>query len=242
MIPIYICDDELKMLEKITAIVEKEILIENLDMGPAFSTIFPDKLLEKREADTAVGIYFLDVDFLEADEDGFQLASKIRKLDPRGYIIFITSHVERSFETFHYRLEAMDYIVKGSDEELTLRIRECLKSVEKRVLSENESHRKFYPLKMFDSIRYIPLDEILYFEAEGASHRIYLHTEKETLNFLGNLKSIEAEMGDDFFRSHRSFLVNRNKIHQVLLKSNEIEMVNGAICLLSRNAKKNFSI
>lgn len=239
MIPIFICDDQEPTLKKITAIVKNQILIENLDMGPVFSTTTPDSLLEECAAQTSSCIYFLDVDLSE-EIDGFQLASRIRELDPRGYIVFITGHSERSVETFRYRLEAMDYIVKGNEDELTRRIRECLQIIEKRILSENDGQKKFYTLKIFDTVRYIPLDEILYFESEGVSHRIYLHTEKEELDFLGSLKSVEEELGNEFFRSHRSFLLNRNKIRSVELKKNQVELSDGTVCPLSRSAKKNF--
>lgn len=239
MIPVYICDDEKNVLEKITAIVESQIMIEALDMGPVFASTKQAELLVVPTLGNTQGVYFLDVDFVD-DEDGFQLAKKIREKDPRGYIVFITAHSERSVETFHYRLEAMDYIVKGDEAEITRRIKECLHIVEQRLSNENNGQKKFYTCKIFDIIRHIPIDEILYFEADGQSHRIYLYTEKETLDFLGSLKSIEEELGDDFFRSHRSYLVNRDKIHSIHLKENTVELVNGSTCLLSRNAKKSF--
>ena len=45
---------------------------------------------------------------------GLELAVKLREYDPRGFIVFITAHDDMMFETFRYRLEALDYIVKGA--------------------------------------------------------------------------------------------------------------------------------
>lgn len=44
--------------------------------------------------------------------NGFELAQEIRKFDPRGFIIFITTHAELSYMTFTYKVEALDYIIK----------------------------------------------------------------------------------------------------------------------------------
>lgn len=54
---------------------------------------------------------FLDIQ-LEADINGIKLASEIRKHDPVGNIIFVTSHSELTYLTFVYKVAAMDFILK----------------------------------------------------------------------------------------------------------------------------------
>ena len=47
-------------------------------------------------------------------------------------------------------------------------------------------------------------------------------------------------MGEEFWRCHRSFLVNRSRIRTVHLKEQTVELDNGETCLLSRKAKSEY--
>lgn len=59
-----------------------------------------------------------------------------------------------------------------------------------------------------------------------------------TVKIFDNLQSLEEKMGDDFFRSHRSYLLNKTRIRRIDLKGGCVEMDNGENCMLSRKAKK----
>ena len=57
----------------------------------------------------------LDVIFrytIRSDINGIKLGSEIRKYDPIGNIIFVTSHSELTYLTFVYKVSAMDFIFK----------------------------------------------------------------------------------------------------------------------------------
>ena len=51
---------------------------------------------------------------------------------------------------------------------------------------------------------------------------------------------IAEELGENFWRCHRSFLVNRSRIRAVHLKEQLVELDNGETCLLSRKAKSEY--
>lgn len=238
MIPVYICEDE----AAIRATLEKEIcdyiMIQNHDMELVCATQDPKKLLDACKQNSASGIYFLDIDLGLEGFTGFDLAREIRNSDARGAIVFVTTHGELSMETFRYRLEAMDYILKDNMETMRSRIRECIDSVQQRILQESLAKSEYYTVKVFDTIHNIPISQILYFETSPQKHRICLHATQEILEFFGNLQTIEDTIGSGFFRCHRSFLVNREKIRAIHLKSSEVELVNGQRCPLARRAKK----
>lgn len=240
MIPIYICDDEPLLIKQIEQLVTDQIMIAAYDMGPINTFTSPEQLLTSIEKNCKRGIYFLDVDF-PGDINGFELAQKIRCLDPRGFIIFITAHDNLATETFRYQLEAMDYIVKGDKERLKIRIQRCLANAESRITADMQDNTPYYSLKILDTIRHIPLPQILYFEAIGRKHLVLLRMLDETLEFYGSLAAIEEEVGERFWRCHRGFLVNRVHVHQIHLKDNEVELTNGDRCLLSRRAKLNLA-
>lgn len=236
MVPIYICDDEIPLLKQLEQVVSDQVMISAYDMGPVRTFTIPEELLGEIKNGCQRGIYFLDIDFPDS-MNGLELAQRIRRVDPRGFIIFITAHDDLAAETFRYQLEAMDYVVKGDHEHIIKRIQTCLANAESRILAESGENTQYYPLKILDTIRHIPLTKILYFEAIGRKHLILLRMVDESLEFYGSLGTIEDELGGRFWRCHRGFLVNREHVRQIHLKENTVELTNGEHCLLSRRAK-----
>ena len=126
MVPIYLCDDDPQIRAAIRRELEKEILIKGYDMEVAAACAGPEELLEALQKSGQRGIYFLDVDLKHEQYTGFTLGQAIRKMDPRGFLIYVTAFGELAFETFRYQLEALDYIVKREpEEEMFAGIRKC---------------------------------------------------------------------------------------------------------------------
>ena len=240
MIPIYICDDEERISDRLEHIISKQIVILNGYMGPVRRADTPEKLLDLQMQDTIPAVYFLDIDF-PGRMGGLELAQRLRLHDPRGFIVFITAHHDLAFETFRLRLEALDYIVKGDYDAMAVRVRECLMSIQQRLISEQPKKGNYCTIRLFDTVRHIPVDEILYFEALGFKHTLCLHLDEELLEFNSSLEHFAEEMGEDFWRCHRGFLVNRSRIRAVDLKRQAVILDNGEECPLSRRAKTEYN-
>ena len=236
MIPIYLCDDEVQITSVLEAIIKKYITILALDMGPIHISDNPEMLLAEIKEKNERAIYFLDVDFPE-HKNGFELATEIRQIDPRGFIVFITAHTDLAIETFRYRLEAMDYIVKDNEELLKEKVQSCLVSIEQRLC--DETNENFFTLKILDELRHIPTKQILYFEAVGYNHQIRLQMQNEVIDFYGTLQKLELELGNGFWRCHRGYLVNIYHVSRIYMKEKEVELDNKEKCLMSRRAKLN---
>ena len=240
MIPVYICDDEPAVSAQLGKLIGDQIMMMERDMGPLQVVDNPVSLLSlQRQADVPA-IYFLDIDF-PGYMSGLELAVKLRQYDPRGFIVFITAHGDMMFETFRYRLEALDYIVKGEPSVMAQRVNACLESICERLMSEPDGKNNYCSIKIFDAVRHIPLQKILYFEAVGSRHTLVLHMDDEVLEFNSSLNHFEEKLGEAFWRCHRSFLVNRARIGNVRLKENMVELDNGETCLLSRKAKAEYA-
>lgn len=239
MIPVYICDDEKPIRENLEAIISGQIMILDADMGPVRSLEDPEELLCLQREDTVPAVYFLDIDF-PGKMSGLTLAQRLRQYDPRGFIVFITAHGDLAFETFRLRLEALDYIVKGDRDAMTLRVQKCLESICERMQDTRSSQGNYCTIKILDTVRHIPMDSILYFEAIGRRHTLRLHLDQELLEFNSSLSHFEKELGEKFWRCHRGYLVNRERIQTVRLKEQLVEMDNGEICLLSRKGKSEY--
>ena len=54
------------------------------------------------------------------------LHCEIRKYDPIGNIVFVTSHSELTYLTFVYKVAAMDFIFKDDPDQLKTRVLDCL--------------------------------------------------------------------------------------------------------------------
>ncbi len=239
MIPVYICDDEQAISQRLKKIILDQIMILNSDMGPVQTADCPAGLLELQQQNMVPAIYFLDIDF-PGQISGLELAQKLRRYDPRGFIVFITAHGDLAFETFRLRLEAMDYIVKGDYDAMSVRVRDCLTSIQERLRDEPSGQGRYCTLKLFDTIRHIPIEDILYFEALGYKHTLRLHLVNELLEFNSSLEHFGEQLGDGFWRCHRGFLVNREHIRTVHLKEQIVELDTGEECPLSRKAKAEY--
>ena len=234
MIGIYLCDDDPAVLARIRAALERKLLIENWDMAVACSVSAPGPLLAALEQNEngGRGIYLLDVELKDPQYDGFLLGQAIRRLDPHAILVYITSYGELAGRTFQYHLEAFDYIVKAPDT-LEEEVCRCMDAVAARLAAERRDPKEVFPLRVGEMVRYIPLDDILFFETAPTPHHLLLHTPYSRLDFLGSLNELEAQLGGRFIRVHRAYLAAADKIEVVDLKQNRLQ-VGGRICLLSR--------
>ena len=234
MIEIYLCDDEDAVRDQIRTALEWKIFVENYDMRVAYSAHGGEELLEAAK-DCQQGVYFLDVDLKDRDWDGFRLGQELRRRDPHGTLVYITSYRDLAWRTFQYHLEAFDYIVKER-EQIGPSVSRCLGEIHMRLLAERRDPAEMFTLRTGDTVRHVPLGDILFFETASAPHHVLLHTANSRMDFLGSLNELETQLGDRFIRTHRAYLVAADKIEAVDLKHNKL-WAGGHECLLSRAGK-----
>ena len=232
MISIYLCDDEERVRHQLKTALEWKIFIENYDMRVVCAASAAQELLDTVQ-DSQRSVYFLDVDLKDGAWDGFTLGRELRRRDPHGTLVYITSYDDLAWKTFQYHLEAFDYIVKEG-EQTGPTIARCLEAIHARLLDERRDPAEMFSLRTVDETRHIPLADILFFEAAPKAHHVYLHTADSRLDFVGSLNELEKELNGQFVRVHRSFLAAWDKIETV--GGNQIR-VGGRICLLSRTGK-----
>lgn len=237
MIPIYICEDDKQMLEFETKVISDYCTFNDCGFQIELSTSNPETLLRHMSDSKRFGIYFLDVD-LNHEMNGFDLGRKIREIDIQGFIIFVTTHDELLSETFKYRLEAMDYIVKDSPDKMRDKIENALGYISNHLQQDSILDKPFFSVKSFGSLRHIPLDSILYFETGHRKHVVTLHLESETLDFHSSLQEVIDQIDDSFTRVHRSFVVNMNEVVEYNNKESVLIMSNGEKCYVSKRMKK----
>lgn len=232
MLNVYICEDNVEQRNRVEGYVNEIIEAENLDMECVCATEDPQVILDCVNKEEQEGIFFLDID-LQTEMNGIQLADEIRKIQPRCYIVFITSHSEMSYMTFSYKVEAMDFIIKDNPKELQNRIHQCINSAYSKYSSSCNQYNRNFTVQTMDKELCIPYDDIIYFETSQTPHKLILHGVHTLIEFQEKLKDIEPSLDSRFTRCHRSYLVNKNHIKEINLKDRTITMSNGDICFAS---------
>ncbi|WP_278926556.1 quorum-sensing response regulator AgrA [Staphylococcus auricularis] len=235
---IYICEDDPKQLENLKTIISNYIMIEEKEMEIELATDDPEAILEHAKDTDEIGCYFLDIQ-LNAEMNGMKLATELRKVDPVGNIIFVTSHSELTYLTFIYKVAAMDFIFKDDPEEIKTRFIDCLKTAETRMkLLSQESSVETIELKRGSNSLYVQYDDVMFFESSSKSHRLIAHLDNRQIEFYGSLKEL-SKIDQRFFRCHNSFVINRHNIESIDSKTRTVNFKNGECCYASvRNIKK----
>lgn len=237
MLKIIICEDNEIQRKKFSAIVKDFLEFNNFDMDIALETGDPKDVVNYINKNDEIGLYFLDVD-LKTDMNGIDLAVEIRKYDSRGFIVFVTTHDEMSYLTFKYKVEAMDYIVKEEVDKLKYKIHQCIQEANNKI-SEKRVEDKIFTIKTGTKIIKVPFNKILFFETSVYSHRMILHSENRQVEFKAQMKEIEEQVDERFYRCHKSYLVNKDNIKEIDIKKRIAYMINGEECLVSiRHLKK----
>lgn len=154
-----------------------------------------------------------DVLFLDINMPDITGMEFVQGLENPPLIVFTTAYSEYAVEGF--RVNAVDYLVKpfGFNEfkEAVDRVRNMLDlkaraegvPAEGKVIFFHVGHQK----------RRVSSADILYVESMGAYLRVFIAGE-DPLVVLGNFKSILNADPDRFFRIHKSFVINLQKIRQ----------------------------
>jgi two-component system, LytTR family, response regulator len=130
--------------------------------------------------------------------------------------VFITSYDEYAVEAFE--LSATDYIVKPIEK---TRLYSALERVASLLRSRNNQGNN--PLKRLiikdgHDYYYIPLMDIIFIEKVGKKCHIY--TKDKIFNSGDNIGDIINQLPKDtFFLSHRSYIININKLSHILAKN-----------------------
>jgi two-component system response regulator AgrA len=233
MFDIIICEDNNYQRQQIETIIKDEIINSNLKCSITLATDKPEFVIKYIEENNyRTFLYFLDVE-LHGKMNGIELAKIIRNFDSMGYIVFITSHVELTMLTFQYKVQAMDYIVKDDLNNVKSKVIECIREAYNDYKNIKTKKTSDISINVGNNIVYFNLNDILFFETTTKDHKIRIHTCDEQLEFYGTLKEIEKMMSVDYYKSHRSYLVNTKKIKAIDKNKFIIYMINDEVCYIS---------
>lgn len=206
---IFILEDDVLQAQRMKRLVEE--ICERHGVVYDFMEVTgkPTDILEKIPLTTFTPIYFLDIEIKDERRKGLEVAQMIRKYDPHGVIVFVTTHSAFAPISYQYMVSAFTFIDKG------LAYAERAGMVEKCLLHYEAMNAVERPLDEFvldnaqATVR-LPFHTVEYVMTDRP-HRLALVTSDSVLHFYGTLKEIE-KMDERLLRCHQSYLVNMHHV------------------------------
>lgn len=195
-------------------------------------------------------LIFLDIEM--PDGTGFDLLNRIG--NPKFHVVFITAHNVYAQDAI--RFGALDYLLKPiGTEELSEALGRARQKQEEKVKQEqwrmayeafHQFQRKELPSRMtvstLEGIHFIPVKDIIRFQADGNTTDIYIKNRKRPLiasvNIGEYVKQFDAY--ENFMKVHRSHLVNLSFV-DLYSKTDGgfLVMEDGAQVAVSRKTREN---
>ena len=223
MLSIGICDDDIHMLtylEKLCQKILPECKVTSYQTGS-----------ELLKSQAAFDIILMDIKM--EGEDGLETVRKLRDNPVADFsrspaVIFITSYDEYVFEALD--LFAFQYLLKPLDENkfertLLTAVSECSRQTEEALTFHTKScHFRIIPSR------------ILYVESN--LRKVIIHTEKEAVEIYATMAELEQRLDSRFYRCHRGYLVNVEKV--VKYDRKNIALSDGTNLILAKNRYTEF--
>lgn len=194
-----IVDDEYPAIQELSYFITSFSSIKILDK-------FDDsiKALEYVQ-NNAVDVIFLDINMPKLD--GITFSRVINTLKVKPLLVFISAYREYAVEAFE--VIAFDYILKPYSEN---RISDALQRLENCITTKCSNNKMTFWKN--DKMFVINLTDIYYCEAH--EHEVYVYTREDQYKVSSSISEFYKKLPqDNFFKCHRSYIVNLDKITEI---------------------------
>lgn len=223
VITISICEDEAYFRAKLSKLIDKYCSARKICTS-IFTFSNGNEFLASGQLSNIV---LMDIKL--PGSNGMEIVRRLRELSGDSQVIFITAFQKYVFQAFD--LDAVHYILKPVSEE---KLFSAMDKAIKRIAPNNE--KTLLIVNGTTAFR-APLKNILYCEA--MNHQITVHTLTEQIQFFGTLDAMQEKLDDNFFRCHRSYIVNMN--HVISKQPGLAIMKGGDHILISRRKQQEFT-
>ncbi|TGY97989.1 response regulator transcription factor [Petralouisia muris] len=195
---IAVCDDEKEIRDMFAQEIGKLYPEADLSLYQSGEEL----LLSGGEPD----ILLLDIQM--PGKNGMETAKELRRKNKKAIIIFVTALDDFVFQAFD--VGAFHYLVKPLDgRKFSEVLLNAVKQFEDRKKLDGASRKRELPSLMITTGGKhitVNLEDIVY--AEVFDRKVILHTMDSDIEYYGKMRELEEKAGDEFYRTHRSFLVN----------------------------------
>lgn len=171
-------------------------------------------------------LVFLDIHMPEVS--GLEVAEELMCLLPQTYIVFVTAYDEYALQAFEYN--AIDYVLKPVTrkrlEKTMQKVLLNLQGAPKKKNGGGAQLAKLRNLRKEGSVKIIAVEEegrilllqyadVIMFTPQG--HGALIHTKDKVYRTRQSMQYWEERLEEfNFFRCHKSYLVNFNRIEKLL--------------------------
>nr|WP_288828942.1 LytTR family DNA-binding domain-containing protein [uncultured Clostridium sp.] len=175
----------------------------------------------------APDIIFLDIKM--GKESGLITARKIREINTRTKIVFLTAYKQYVFQSFD--VDASHYLIKPVSEQKLYAVLDHL------LRQLNPLKEPPIIVKSGQTTLCVSCSDLLYVEVNNKT--VTLHNKNDITEFSGKLEAIETNLPARFYRCHRSFIVNMDYV--VRFDKMDLHLVNGESVPVSKRKYQDFT-
>lgn len=223
---IAICDDEKILCEQLQNLIRRHAACRQITSIDAY---------EKGEELLSAGKHY-DMIFLDIQMDGMngiETAKVLRERKEEAVLIFITGLKDYVFEAFD--VAAFHYLLKPVREEKFAEVFERAVMEAEKQKQRNDRTEQLFIHKRGRSIK-LDKPQILYIESR--QRKVVIHMLQDTLEIYATMNGMEKELGEQFYRCHRGYLVNLSRITGYT--GDTITLCNGEDIFLAREKYNEF--
>ncbi|MGL5377183.1 MAG: LytR/AlgR family response regulator transcription factor [Cetobacterium sp.] len=205
MIKCIIVEDEFPAREELKYFINNN---SNFEIQNEFeNSIDALKYIESNNVD----VVFLDINMPELD--GMTLGKIINRFNKEIKLIFISAYKDYAVEAFE--IKAFDYILKPySEERINNVLNNLAEEFSKNSSAIKDSNITKITVNLDSKMFVLSTNDILYIEADEKETHIF--TENGMYSSKMKISQLESVLTDNlFFRCHRSYIVNIDKIVEV---------------------------
>lgn len=188
-----------------------------------------EEFLEKQEP----------LDFICLDITGEDFLTKmfdIRRLYPNAYLLLIADTSISPLKYLRPQIKAASLMIKPlTKKQIGEVMTEALEEFMKEFMDSKDKEKVFI-IENKEGRILTDFQKINYFESR--EKKVFMNTPSREIGFYDTLEQLEEKLSEDFIRCHRSYLVNKKKISEILLSQNLLILQGNIEIPISRTYRK----
>lgn len=160
---------------------------------------------------THIDIIFLDINM--PNLDGMSLGRIINNFKHKPKVVFITAYKDFAVEAFE--IEAFDYILKPYSEDRIINTLKKLEDIKVNILENDKQCSSRITLWKCEKMVVLDMNEIYYCLANERETLVYTKNDNYVVH-ISISDFLEKLPKASFFRSHRSYILNIDKIKEII--------------------------
>lgn len=234
MLEFVICDDNKSITENILKIISEVMINNKLVYKTLVYYDYDDGFISCIQNKESMRIYILDIE--TPSRSGIDIAKIIREKDMESIIIFLTGHDELGPMILKKELWFLAFINKFDNYNIRLKntFMKALQILNIKSKLQFEERGIIYN---------ISLEDILYITHDSIERKSVVHTDKNEYRTYKTLVELLEMLDERFVQTHRSCIVNVQRVTKVNRMKRTILFDNGLkIDLLSEKYKKGLDV